>query len=286
LAALLHAGQDARFPCLVMELLGKNLQEHLDECGGRMLPSTVALIGEQAVSRIEYIHSRGVIHSDIKPENFVFGIGPKVHHLYLIDFGLSKRYWVDGRHVPMKAHSGLQGTMRYSSVNAHRGREQSRRDDLEAIGHVLLYLLRGSLPWSGMPAKNSEELNRIVGKKKQEFPVAELCKCFPEPFETFLRAARTLGFKERPDYESLREPFREVREQTAHRDLENYGFEWLLQGENLGELEPLVDPSLEPIRQPDDGVARTSSIWRSLADSRLWGRALLQICDGHKDSLK
>lgn len=272
-AAFFHAGQDARFPCLVMELLGKSVQERLEECGGRMKPSTVALIGEQAVCRLEYLHSRGIIHSDIKPENFMFGIGPKVHHLYLIDFGLSYRYWEDGRHVPRRAHTGLQGTMRYSSVNSHRCHEGSRRDDLEAVGHVLLYLLRGSLPWSGLPAKNSDELNQMVGKKKKETPLSLLCKGFPAGFQKYLQAARTLGFQERPDYECFRRFFRDGMEQ--HGPLEDYDFEWF-RGQNLGELEPLI--AYKPLQQPDDSLA-LKSVWSSLADSRLWGRKLAKICD-------
>jgi casein kinase 1 len=273
LPALLHAGQDARVPYLVMELLGKTLQERLEECGGRMQPHTVALIAEQAISRIEYLHSRGIVHSDIKPENFMFGVVPKVHHLYLIDFGLSKRYWVDGRHVPMKIHNGLQGTMRYSSINAHRGKEASRRDDLEAIGHVLLYLLRGSLPWSGMPAKNPDELNRMVGRKKLDFPVSELCAGFPEAFQSYLHITRKLGFHDRPDYEYLRELFRLVRNRGG--PLEDHDFEWF-QGQNMGDLEPLEEaPGSLP--QPDDDAA-SGSMWRSLTDSRLWGRQLALIC--------
>jgi casein kinase 1 len=111
--------------------------------------------------------------------------------------------------------------MRYSSVNAHRGKEQSRRDDLEAIGHVLLYLLRGSLPWSGMPAKTSEELNRMVGKKKQETPLMELCRGFPEGFRTYLQATRLLGFQDRPKYECFRKHFQ------RHEPLQDSDFEWL-----------------------------------------------------------
>eukprot|EP00913_Durusdinium_trenchii_P020101 g18889.t1 len=108
----------------------------------RFNAQTAVLIAEQVLRRIEYLHSKGIVHRDIKPENFMFGIKSRVHHLYLIDFGLSKRYF-DQKHVQLRTQLSLTGTARYASINAHKGIEQSRRDDLEAIGHMLMYFLRG-----------------------------------------------------------------------------------------------------------------------------------------------
>jgi serine/threonine protein kinase len=245
---LLHFGQEGPSYCLVMELLGRSLEDRMrDSRSGHLKPSSVVLIAEQAISRIEYIHSKGLIHGDIKPENFMFGIGPKAHHLYMIDFGLSKRYY-DRTHVPMKTYNGLQGTMRYASINSHKGLEASRRDDLEAIGHMLLYCLRGALPWSGLPAKNAEEHIRLVGRKKRDVPLEELCAGFPSAFETYLRLTRNLSFRERPEYTHLRGLFQEARGQLG--PLDDHHFEWL-EGRDLGHLEPLEDPAV-PLRQPDD----------------------------------
>jgi serine/threonine protein kinase len=231
-----------------MELLGCSLEDRMrGSAAGRLQPTTVALIAQQAISRIEYIHSKGFVHGDIKPENFMFGVGPKAHHLYMIDFGLSKRYYKDGSHVPMKTYKGLQGTMRYASINAHLGMEYSRRDDLEAIGHMMLYFLGGRLPWSGLPAKNTEEQIKVVGQKKVDVPLEALCAGFPDAFETYLRLTRMIAFQERPAYSLFRELFTEARQQLG--PLEDHHFEWN-EGKDMGHLEPLEDA--RPIRQPDE----------------------------------
>jgi serine/threonine protein kinase len=242
-----------------MELLGKNLEERMRGCGGQLEPPTVALIAEQVVNRMEYLHSKGIVHCDVKPENFMFGVGPRVHHLYLIDFGLSKRYY-DQRHVPMRTYNGLLGTTRYASIHAHEGMEQSRRDDLEASGHMLMYLLRGSLPWSGMPAKNMEDQHFKVGQKKKEVPLDVLCSGYPDAFKIFLQTARGLGFQERPPYERFRGLFKKVR-----KSVEDHEFQWFLgRRDQLGTLEPLEAPPA--CRQPD--VRAPPSLLTSTLSSR------------------
>merc|ERR1719450_1913628 len=177
-----------------MELLGKSLEDRVQSCKGKFTVPTAVLVAEQLLLRIEYLHSKGIIHRDIKPENFMFGVKDKIHHLYLIDFGLSKKYY-DQKHVQIRTKLSLTGTARYASINAHKGVEQSRRDDLEAIGHMLIYFLRGSLPWSGLEAKTQEERYRKIMEKKEDVPLSELCKGFPQAFEDYLRTTRELEFK-------------------------------------------------------------------------------------------
>lgn len=126
-----YFGREGMCQMLVMEFLGRSLEDMLQTCGGRFSVKTCVLIAEQLLRRVEYLHSKCIVHQDIKPENFVWGLRDCQHHLYLIDFGLSKRYY-ERRHVRMRQHFGLIGTARYASVSAHRGLEQSRRDDLEA----------------------------------------------------------------------------------------------------------------------------------------------------------
>lgn len=242
-----YIGEEGAFNCMVMEILGKSLEDEVQACKGKLTAQTTTLIAEQVIQRIEFFHSKRMIHRDIKPENFMFGIKQRVHHVYIIDFGLSKLYWNVAKksHAPMKNGLSLTGTARYASINAHKGLEQSRRDDLEAIGHMFLYFLRGALPWSGLDAKTQEEKYRKICEKKEQFPLPELCKGFPEPFEQYLRYCRDLGFTDKPDYNKLYEMIRSTRPPGA----EDHSYQFN-EGKDLGTLVPLDSRKQEV--QPDD----------------------------------
>lgn len=240
-----YFGREGGFNCLVMELLGKSLEDMVQKCGGKFNTKTATLVSDQVIRRIEYLHSKGIVHRDIKPENFMFGIKNKRHHVYIIDFGLSKRYF-DKRHCNMRQKLSLTGTARYASINAHKGVEQSRRDDLEAIGHMLMYFLRGSVPWSGLDAKTKQEKYRKICEKKEETPLSELCAGFPDAYEQYLRYARNLAFTERPDYNMILEKFAAVREKEGNP--QDYEYEWMTG--NTADLVPCIKHS--KVRQPDD----------------------------------
>merc|ERR1740121_1524978 len=210
---------------LVMELLGKSLEDTMEACKGQMPVNSVVLVAAQAIMRIEYLHSRGIVHRDIKPENFMWGIQDKVHHLYLIDFGMCTTYF-DKTHLPVKNEASLVGTARYASINTHELKTQSRRDDLEAIGHVFFYLLRGKLPWSGLKAKTDEEKYRKIGEVKKTTPITDLCKGHPPEFARYLEYSRALQWEERPDYERLHQLVRSVREQVAPPRCGRAGTSW------------------------------------------------------------
>jgi len=246
-AELFYFGQEAQFHCLVMEVLGKSLEDRMQSCKGRFNLKTTVLVGDQVMRCIEYLHSKSIVHRDIKPENFMFGVKGKVHHLYLIDFGLSKKYF-DKKHNPMKQKLSLTGTARYASINAHRGLEQSRRDDLEAIGHMLMYFLRGSLPWSGLEANTKQEKYKKIREKKELVPLSDLCGAFPEGFQEYLNYTRNLEFMERPDYKMLRKLFRDVREKEGV--VEDHEFQWFDGKKPPVDLVPLLPG--DGLIQPDD----------------------------------
>merc|ERR1712137_961976 len=177
---------EGAYHCLVMEMLGQNLEQLKEKTRHQMFSvRTTTLAAVQILARIEYLHSKGIVHRDIKPENFAMGLGPKAHHIYLIDFGLSKKYWID-KHMIGTKRTSLTGTARYASINAHKGCEQGRRDDLEAIANLFIYFLRGALPWSGLDAKTQEEKYRKICEKKEQVKLSDLCQGFPKQFEEYL----------------------------------------------------------------------------------------------------
>ena len=146
----------------------------------------------------------GVIHRDIKPENFVIGVGKNKSMVYLVDFGLSKAYCEKEEHIEFKNNKNFTGTYRYSSIRNHRGIEQSRRDDLESIGYMLIYLYHGVLPWQGIKVANKAERNRCIYKKKRTVSIEEIVGELPDEFCQYLRYCRLLRFTQHPDYNYLR----------------------------------------------------------------------------------
>lgn len=182
-------GVTDNYNCMVLDLLGQDLEELFQFCKRKLSLRTVCMIAEQALHRIEYIHSRSFLHRDIKPENFLIGRGKKEDVIHLIDFGLGKMYRniKTGEHIPMSEGKSLTGTARYASVNAHLGYEQGRRDDLLAIGYVLIYFLKGTLPWVGIQAKSKKEKYDLIRDKKLETTIEDLCGDQPEAFAKYFK---------------------------------------------------------------------------------------------------
>jgi serine/threonine protein kinase len=167
---------------MVMDLLGRSLEDLFNYCGRKFSIKTVTVIACELICRIETIHNKGkLVHRDIKPENFLMGRGRDRHTVFIVDFGLAKLFQNPrtGRHIPMKEGYSLTGTARYASINAHLGHELSRRDDLLSIGYVLVYFLKGSLPWQGLQGDSHEEKYLNILTKKQETSLEELCQDLP-----------------------------------------------------------------------------------------------------------
>lgn len=164
-----------------------------------------------------------MIYRDIKPDNFLIGAN---NLIYIVDFGMAKAY-LDPRtlqHIPYREKKSLSGTARYMSINTHLGREQSRRDDLEAMGHVFFYFLRGSLPWQGLTAASNKEKYEKIGMKKQDISLSELCNGLPEEFSQYLQYARSLKFDATPNYSFLRSLFTNIM--TRYGPLDHFKYDW------------------------------------------------------------
>ncbi|TRY60134.1 hypothetical protein DNTS_006445 [Danionella cerebrum] len=221
-------GQEKDYNVLVMDLLGPSLEDLFNFCSRRFTMKTVLMLADQMISRIEYVHTKNFIHRDIKPDNFLMGIGRHCNKLFLIDFGLAKKYR-DNRtrqHIPYREDKNLTGTARYASINAHLGIEQSRRDDMESLGYVLMYFNRTSLPWQGLKAATKKQKYEKISEKKMSTPVEVLCKGFPAEFAMYLNYCRGLRFEEAPDYMYLRQLFRILFRTLNHQY--DYTFDWTM----------------------------------------------------------
>lgn len=214
---------------MVMELLGKSLEMLVTKNNSNKVFSlkTVTMVGLEMVKLLEQIHSKDIIHRDIKPDNFAIGYeDPK--KIYILDFGLAKKFRnpTTLKHNPFIKNKKLTGTARYASINALQGFEQSRRDDLEAVGYVLLYFLRGKLPWQGLLVKGRENKYEKILNKKKDTDSMELCQGFPKQYENYLDYCKNLGYEQEPDYAYLKSLFEEIlKDEEMTLD---YCFDWIV----------------------------------------------------------
>ena len=190
-----------------MELMGPSLADLIQFCGNKFSLKTTIMLANQLMERFEYIHSKNFIHRDIKPDNFLMGLMNKSPTLHVVDMGLAKKYFVSSTnsHIPFKTHKSLTGTARYASIHAHLGEELSRRDDLEAIGYVLIYFYLGGLPWQNLrynltKSKKYKKIKNI----KLNTNIRELCRGCPTEFYEYMRYVMKLSFEEKPDYGYLK----------------------------------------------------------------------------------
>jgi serine/threonine protein kinase len=191
---------------LAMEVLGPSLEKVVAKLTQW---DVVNWVCPQALSIIERVHACDFLHRDIKPENLLTGIsGIKSRQVYLVDYGLCKRFRMDAKdHIPYREGKRLTGTVRYASVRTHIGEEQSRRDDLESLGYVLVYLIRRKLPWMGLGGKDKADQHSRVMKLKIDTTPEQLCEGLPPAFVHYFRHVRSLEFDQSPNYALLRSFF-------------------------------------------------------------------------------
>ena len=224
-------GFSGDYNILVMQLLGQSLEDIFNK-REKFSIKTTAMLGYQILNVLQFIHDKHIIHRDIKPDNFVMGLNEYNAILYLLDFGLAKKYRSSKTLVqyPYIKKKKLTGTARYASIHALEEMEQSRRDDLESAGYVLMYFIRGNLPWQGLKIKTKDNRYQKILDKKKATTSEELCANFPIEFKQYIDYTRNLGYSENPDYEKLRKNFINVVKKTVGENFD-FIYDWTTKGD-------------------------------------------------------
>ncbi|KAG6780401.1 hypothetical protein POTOM_013258 [Populus tomentosa] len=222
------SGVEGDYNILVMDLLGPSLEDLFNFCNRKLSLKTVLMLADHMINRVEFVHSKSFLHRDIKPDNFLMGLGRRANQVYAIDFGLAKKYRDTSthQHIPYRENKNLTGTARYASMNTHLGIEQSRRDDLESLGYVLMYFLRGSLPWQGLKAGTKKQKYEKISEKKVSTSIEALCRGYPTEFASYFHYCRSLRFDDKPDYAYLKRLFRDLFIREGFQF--DYVFDWTI----------------------------------------------------------
>ncbi len=226
---------------LVESLLGPSLDKLLKFCNKQFKLQTICYIGIEMIERLETLHKNSILHRDIKPNNFIWGNYSRkkkskknFNNIFLIDFGLSCFYIVKNKHYECSTGNSFIGTLRYASINTHKGIRESRRDDLESVMYVLIYLFKGCLPWQGIKAKTKSERQILIKEKKLSVTTEELCKGLPKEFLSMINIIKGLRFEEKPNYELFKYNFKKIlnslekENKYSDKDLNTrkYKYEW------------------------------------------------------------
>lgn len=201
---------ECEYNAMVFDLLGPSLEDLFNFCSRKFSLKTVLILANQLIRRLKFIHSKGVIHRDIKPENFLIGTEKHRNQVYMTDFGLAAERRATQVDSGRARNPHLIGTARFASINGHLGVIQNRGDDLESLGYMLLYFLRGSLPWQGLTAEDDTQREELILEKKETINTEELCQGLPREFTAYFDYIRSPDFDDKPTYSYLRKIFRDL----------------------------------------------------------------------------
>jgi serine/threonine protein kinase len=222
-----HFIESDNYKFLITTVLGKNLYELLKLCNGKFSVKTTIMIGIQMIDRIEQLHKSHYVHRDIKPENFLIGVNEHRDIIHLIDFGLSKKYRSSKtlEHRKIDTNSSPVGTLRYMSINTLQRIEQSRRDDMESIGYILIYFLNGRLPWQGLNISNKRKRYSKILRKKRRISTHKLCSGLPICIFTYMKYVKSLKYDDDISYNCLRTLF--INEMHERNICYDCSWDWL-----------------------------------------------------------
>ena len=222
------SGSNGDYTVMVIDLLGPSLEDLFNLSHKKFSLKTVIMIVIQMIDRIEWFHTHEYLHRDVKPDNFLLGIEENKNNIYIVDYGLAKKYYdsLTLTHISYREKKNLTGTARYASLNTHLGIEQSRRDDLEGIGYVIMYFLRGSLPWQGLKVSTQGKRYNAIREIKYKTTIKSLCENYPEEFKIYLEYCRALKFYDTPDYRYLKKLFSDLFIKLEYKW--DYLYDWVL----------------------------------------------------------
>ena len=220
-------GHNSKYNILVQTLLGKSINSIFLHDNNKFSMKDCCMIGIQILDRLEYIHSKFIIHRDVKPDNFLIG-NPDINNIYIIDFGLAKKFMSSrtGKHAKFCINKKWSGTSRFASANSLRGVVQSRRDDLESLCYLLLYLMKGSLPWDNVYGKNENEEILLIYKIKKFMKPELLFMNLPKQTIEFFKYCKKLEYEQKPDYSYLKNLLIDILKYSNEKN--DLNFSWVI----------------------------------------------------------
>jgi len=227
-------GDHDDYKIMAFELLGPSLEDLLAYCDGTFSLKTVLMIMDQLLGRFQALHAKGLLHRDVKPQNCLLGTGENGNLVYITDFGLAKEYDRTSKNVGEEdrvVRSCLVGTARFASIQAHQGYAQSPKDDLEALGYMMIYFLKGHLPWQGLRAQDDEEKYRCIMEKKMALSLEDLCSELPVEFLQYMQDVKSLPPGKKPAYRKMQAQFRHLAEKEGivYDNVYDWTIRWYLE---------------------------------------------------------